>query len=374
MSSIRTSRRARALSYVLLAALVVPLSPWAVSAAHAQSGRAATLVDPEARNRTVLLFRVADETSEVLPELRVRMRKIATNSLQMAIDEVRGLECTEFSPTSPLVRRAASEGSLLPTQIETGPTDAREAVEIGCALGVDTVVLAGIRSWHMTQHPRRAEIILSGQAYDVKPNYDIEAGEAVEKPIEACAFGVIGASRNIPGYAASERQLAREALSDAAYKAAKVLSGATISEAAKPRPGAKKTHKKSRLMAYLLAIGVVAWIISESGGGGAAGPSADAFPPTPLPLQPEGTSTIRILWEAPTGTAFVLLRYQIQRRVDNGNWSYFGTGGASKNVDKSLTQYPDYGVSTGHSYQYRIRAVYTNSKFSFWVPFAGVTL
>ena len=359
MSSIRTSRWVRATNYIVLAALVASLSPLAVGPAQAQQAV-----------RTVLLFPVGDESASGLPEIR----KIATDSLQMAIDELRELECTEFARNSPLIRRAATEGRVLPTQVETGPTDPREAISIGFALDVDTVLMASIQSYRSTQAPRSVEVILAGQAYDVKPNYDVEAGEPVQRPTVAQAFGVVGVSSKLPGYTGTDRPLAREAIGDAAHRVAKVLSGATISEVAKPRPAPKKKSKTGRWIGYVAAVGLLAWAVSSLSGEDDARPGPDHIPPMPLPLQVEGVSTIRISWEPPTGTALQLLRYQIQRSVNGGAWSDFGPGGASRSVDRAETSYPDFDVATGNSYSYRIRAVYTDGRTSHWVPFAGITI
>ncbi|MBP8951019.1 MAG: fibronectin type III domain-containing protein [Armatimonadetes bacterium] len=359
MTAIRTSWWGRHISYALLATMVLGLTPLCAGTADAQG-----------RNRTVLLFSVSDESASGLPELR----KVATDSLQMAIDQLAQLECTEFSRTSPLVRRAAAEGRVLPTQLELGPSNPRDAVAIGHALNVDTVVLASIQSYRSTQQPRAVEVIISGQAYDVKPNYDEEAGDPVAKPQVAQAFGVVGTSRKLPGYQGSDRPLAREAIDEAAYRVARVLSGATISEVAKPTPKAAKKSSGTKILAYLAAVGLLAYLVSESGGDDATGPSPDAVPPTVLPLQVEGTDTIRLRWQEPTGTSFTVLRYQIQRRVNNGEWSFFGSGGSSADVSRTATEYPDFGVTTGNSYSYRMRVIYTNQKVSEWVMFQGITL
>lgn len=360
MSSIRKSRWVRATNYLVLAALVASLSPLAVGPAEARQHAV----------RAVLLFPVGDETGSDLAEIC----KIATNALQMAVDEVPELECTEFGRNSPLVRRAAAEGRVLPTQIETGPTDVREAISIGHALDLDTVVLASIQSYRSTRAPRSVEIILAGQAYDVKPNYDVEAGEPVLRPTVAQAFGVVGTSRKVPGYTGTDRPLAREALGDAAYRVAKVLGGATISEVAEPRPPVKKKAKTGRWLGYLAAVGLLAWAVSSLGGDDDTRPTAEHVPPTPLPLEVEGVAAIRIYWEPPTGTALQLLRYQIQRSVNQGPWSDFGMGGASRNVDRAETSYADFDVETGNSYRYRIRAVYTDGTPSHWVEFAGIAI
>ncbi len=359
MTLIRTRWYGRAISYALLAAMLLGVAPCTLSSAHAG-----------AKNRTVLLFAVADESSSGLPELQ----KIATDALQMSIDDLKGLECTDFSPTSPLVRRALAEGRVLATQLQTGPTSVPDAVELGYALNVETVVIASIQSYRSTQQPRSVEVIISGQAYDVAANYNEEVGEASSKPAVAQAFGVVGTSRKLPGYRGSDRPLAREAIGEAAYRVARVLSGATISDVAKPTPTPKKKHKNRKILTYVLAIAAIAWLVSESGGDDDAGPSADALPPVPQPLEPEGTDTIRVRWEAPSGTSFEVLRYQIQRRVDDGDWSFFGAGNASADVDRAARSFADFDVATGHSYAYRIRVFYTNSKFSQWAYFQGIAL
>ena len=320
--------------------------------------------------RTVLLFGVSDESSSGMP----RLDKITTDALQMAIDSVRGLECTEFSRTSPLVRRASAEGRVLPTQMETGPTNVADAIAVGQVLGVDTVVLASIQSYRSAQMPRSVEMILSGRAYDVAPNYDAEAGAPVDKPMVAQAFGVVGTSRTLPGYKGSDRPLAREAVDDAAYRVAKVLSGASISEVAKPKLAKKKKNKTAKMLAYLAALGLVAWLVSDSGGDGDGGPHADAVPPTPLPLQLEGTDTIRVRWEPPTGITVPVLRYRLQRSVNGGAWSYFGLGSSSANIPATSTEFPDSSVSAGNTYKYRISVIYQNSHVSRWVEFNGVSL
>jgi hypothetical protein len=359
MSALRKSRHGRALSYLLLVALVLPLAPWGAVSACAQ-----------VRPRSVLVFNVVDESSSGMADLR----KITTGSLQMAIDALPNTECTEFSASSPLVRRAESEGRLLQTEVANGPTNAREAVKIGYALNVDTVVVSSIQSYRSPQNPRSVEIILSGQVYDVKPNYDVEAGDPVEKPIVAQAFGVVGASRKLPGYGGSDRPLAREAAEDAAYRVAKVMGGASISSVSEPKPVAKKKSKLVSVLGVLAVTGLLAWAVSSGGGDSDTGPSAEAVPPTTLPLQVEGTDTIRVRWVAPTGTTFTVLRYQLQRSVNGGPFAFFGSGNSTNNISAGTSEWPDFDVSTGNSYAYRIRVIYTNQKYSAWQNFAAVGL
>jgi len=361
MSSIRKCRRGRMLCYVLVGAMLLPLLPCVAPAAQAQE-----------RGRTILLFPVTDETSSDLPELR----KLATDAVQMAVDAVEGLECSEFSRTSPLVRRAVLEGRVLPTQVEAGPTGPRDAVSIGYQLGVDTVLLTSVQSYLSTTEPRSVEVILSGQAYDVKENYDAEAGEArrEESIAPVHAFGVVGTSRRIPGYEGSDRLLAREALSDAAYRVAKVLNGASISEVSQPKPEPRRESRTTKWLAVAAVVGLLVWAVSSMGKNDDTGPSVDALPPTPEPLQVVGSNTIVIRWDPPTGTSLELARYELQRSVNGGSWAAFGSGGESKNIPANQVRYSDYDVSSDNSYRYRIRSIYTNSTYSVWVEFAGVTI
>jgi len=338
--------------------MALPMTPWAAAAAGTTD-----------QVRTVLLFQVGDESSGAMPELR----RAATEALQMAIDTGEGTECTEFSRTSPLVRRAASEGRILPTQVEAGVASPRDAINIGHQLGVDTVVIASIQSYRSTQAPRSVEIILAGQAYDVAPNYDTEAGEPVDRPTVAQAFGVTGMSRPLPGYRGSDRPLAREAIDDAAYRVAKVLNGASISEVAKPKPAVKERSKLLKWVAIAALVGGLAWAVSSIGGDGGSGGSANVPAPTPLPLQPEGTDTIRIRWNAPTGYSAPVLQYQLQRSVNGGTWAYFGTGTLSDNI-RETTEFADFDVRSGSTYAYRIRVIYRDSKISAWKDFAGISL
>ncbi len=356
MSSFRRIRRARGLTYLLLVAMLAPLLPAMLPPARAAE-----------QTRAILLFPVTDESASGVSELR----KVATDALQMAIGALKSMECTEFSRSSPMVRRAVAEGRVLQTQVESTVTDPREAIRIGHALNLETVVMASVQSYRSTEEPRSVELILAGQAYDVKPNYNEQAGEAVQKPVAAQAFGVVGTSRKLPGYKGPDRPLWREAVDDAAYRVAQVLNGASMSEVSVPRPS-KKGSSIAKWIAIGAAVGLLAWAIGSSGGKGTSGASPDAVPPTPLPLQLEGTTTIQISWTPPTGTSYTILQYQLQRSVDGGPYSYFGTGGQTQSLAATTTQYPDFGVTSGHSYSYRIRVFYTNSKFSEWAYFAGV--
>ena len=82
------------------------------------------------------------------------------------------------------------------------------------------------------------------------------------------------------------------------------------------------------------------------------------------------SNAIRLFWQAPVPTELTLLRYQIKRSINNGAWHYIDQG----NADASRTSWPDFDVTAGNSYQYRIRAVYTNQAVSDpWSVFNRIT-
>lgn len=356
MSSFRCSSFVHALGVLLVFALCTML---VLSNAHS--------VSANDQVRRVLLFNVVDESSSGMSGLG----KMASDAMQIAIDEPVKMECTEFSRTSPMVRRASEEGRILPTQIESGPLSPQDAILIGQQIGVDTVVIASVQSYKTLPSPRSVEVIIAGQAYDITPNFSVETGDVVAKPVVAQAFGVVGSSRKVPAYTGSDRPLAREALDDAAYRVAKVLGGATISEVAKPKQLEKKSRSSWKWIVIAAVVGGAVWALTSSNDddGGTVG----AIPPTPLPIQVEGTDTIRLSWNEPTGTTIPVLQYQLQRKVNDGSWEYFGTGSSSDNV-RGTTTYPDFDVSSGNTYKYQIRAVYEDLSTSIWVEFGGVSL
>ncbi len=351
MTSIRTHKWTRYISALLVLTFVAVLYPTSVSAAD--------VADPPAK---VLLFPVSDNSGSDVRALG----RMASGILQLAIDGVAGLECTDFSPTSAIVRRARNEGRILPVQVEAGTSDPMQAVRIGHALLMDKVIIAQVESIRTSNSPRLVETVLSGCMYDVRDNYDVEADEPVASPVVERAFGVVGASRTRANYKGSERLLVREALQDGAYKVSQILSGKSVAEidAARAKPERKKSAWRG--LGWLLGVGLLVALVAGTGGDG-GGPSPAAAPPIPDRVEVEANA-IRLYWTPPSGTSLTLLRYHIERSRNSQPWQRIDGGAA----DAGRTSWPDFDVETSNTYQYRIRALYTNSAYSEWRVFTAV--
>ncbi|MEI6500037.1 MAG: hypothetical protein WCP21_03310, partial [Armatimonadota bacterium] len=75
----------------------------------------------------------------------------------------------------------------------------------------------------------------------------------------------------------------------------------------------------------------------------------------------ENQGAITLTWLEPTGTTLTVLRYQIDRAIDGAAFQRVGSG----ILPAGTTSYNDYDTSSGrHTYQYRLRAVYTNNTVS----------
>lgn len=73
----------------------------------------------------------------------------------------------------------------------------------------------------------------------------------------------------------------------------------------------------------------------------------------------------------PPNSTLTVSGYDIQRSTDNGaSWSV--VPGSEGNVLADDTSFADFSVQEGVSYQYRIRAQYTNAGPSAWVEFESV--
>ena len=354
MFLIRSHRLSARVAVFLAVAMLVAIVPW--SARPAAAG-----VTPPT---TVLLFPAADisggEVVDVpdLPEL-------TTNRLQAALDEVEELAVTEFSPFSPVVRRAVKESRLLPIHMDAGVGDVVGAIEVGHTLGMDTVLLATVKSVDVQMPPRRISVTLEGQHYDVGRNYDELAAQPVADPRPEMSFGVIGTSRDRARYTGSDRPLVREALADAVDKFVRVLCGTPVSQITAENLQVRKSSRW-KWLGPLILIGAVALIISNSGGDGGAIPAAAT---APRPDQIEmSVNAIRLYWQPPPLTQLDLLRYQIQRSVNNSIWQFIDGGMCGK----YSTSFGDFDVAPENTYKYRIRAVYTSGDSSAWVTFDTV--
>ena len=89
----------RAVSGLVIVALILPLVPWSIRPCEAQGDYV----------QRVLLFTVVDNTDAGIKDLG----RLATNKLQVALNDFDEIVCTEFDRTSPIVQRAISEGQYI---------------------------------------------------------------------------------------------------------------------------------------------------------------------------------------------------------------------------------------------------------------------
>ncbi len=350
MTLIRSHRLAGPIAVFLTIATIVTIVPWPVAPVQAAE-----------RTTTVLLFPAVDESGSEIPDLA----EMTTNKLQIAMAGVEGIEVTEFHPSSPLVRRAESEGRLLATHMQAGVSNLPAAIEVGHILGMDGIVLATVKSVDVHNSARYLTVTLKGQYFKVGPNYDPASGQASRALQPERSFTVVGASRTRANYTGSDRPLVREALDDAASKFAQVMAGTPAGELT-AKPIHSKKESKWKWLGPLLVLGVAAFIIGSSGGGD-SGPAAGAAPPIPDHLTVEDYGII-LYWDPPPPTDLTLVSYQIQRSTNGGPYANVNVGICGI----GCTQWTDFDVAAGNNYRYRIRAIYSSSQVSEWRQFEAV--
>ncbi len=350
MTLIRSHRLAGPIAVLLIIATIVAVVPWPVAPVQAAEGIT-----------TVLLFPAVDESGSEIANLA----KTVTNRLLIALANVEGLEVTEFDRSSPLVRRAQSEGRLLTTHLQAGVSDLPAAIEVGHILGMDGILLATVKSVDVHNSVRYLTVTLKGEYFKVEPNYDAATGQASRMLQPENSFTVVGASRPRANYTGSDRPLIHEALNDAAAKFAQVMAGTPAGELT-GKPTQPKRESKWKWLGPLLLLGVAAVIIGNSGGAD-GGPAAGAAPPIPDHLTVEEYGII-LYWDPPPPTSLILSGYQIQRSV-NGSPYMNVTGGS---CGTACTQWTDFDVAAGNTYRYRIRAIYTSNEASEWREFNAV--
>lgn len=340
MHAIRSHRSTRITAWFLSICVIGTLIP--ITTANA------------AQSQSVLLFPVIDESDSGLKSLAGNV----TDELQLALDSTPVFACTQFSPHSPLVRRAVAEGRIRQVDVEAAATASPSlAIFMGNALGFDQVVLGSVQSFTVQEEPRQAKVIVSGQAYDVDANVDETTEEVIEEPVVLRAFGVSGTSEEKAGYKGSIAPLTSEAIRSAAYKAAMTLAGSPVTEA----PKEKEEADSWKWIMYALALGLLVVGISNAGDDDDPEPGL-AEQPEPvrnLTLQQLQTN-IRVRWDPPTTTTLERLQYQIWRQVDGQGFSLL-----DGRVDPDATFYTDAQTLEGtHTYQYRVRVIYTNTDVS----------
>ncbi|NLO74743.1 MAG: fibronectin type III domain-containing protein [candidate division WS1 bacterium] len=351
MTQIRRSKTWRRLAWLLTLAVAATLMPvWAVPPAAAE-------IYPE-DVRHFLVMPAVDQTGSGLDYLS----KMLTGELVLAIASVKGLAALEFEPNNPSIRRAVSEGRVLPVQVEAGVTTPSAAIQLAQALGLEAVVLTTIENAAWSEHPRQVKLIVSGAVYPVEGNYDAQAREVTATPQTERTFKVVGASPSLAGYTGPDRPLYRDALRDAARQIAGVFVGLTPVSTGDARPTRRSDYS---WLAYVVGVGLLALLISNTKSSSKA--PGGVLAPVPVRLQVESNG-IRLVWQPPPPSDLTVFGYQIQRSFNGGPWQYIDQG----QVTASMTQFFDQNLVSGE-YRYRIAAVYTNQAVSPFINFVGVS-
>ncbi len=345
MTVIRRSKLWRTLSWLLVLAFAGTLTPVVVGPAQAQ----------EAGPRTILVLPVADQSGRG----DTRIARWIGNELVLGISGQEGLAGLEFNANSPLVRRAVSEGRVLPAQVETPPQTPTAAVAVGRALGVDAVLQMAVDTLVVTEYPKQAKISLSGELYSVAANYNFQTGEAAATPTAERTFRATGDSELVTRYDGSDQPLIRQAIQRATAQVAAAVAG----DETAPQVAAPARKSKTSWVGIALGLGLLALLVSGLDKDEPA--PAGAAPPVPVSLTIQ-TGGIQLVWQAPAPGGLTLLRYQIQRSVDGQPFQFIDGG----MVGAAQTSFFDTDVSTTerHVYRYRIAAVYTTQAVS---PFAS---
>ena len=348
MTVILRSRLWRTLSWLLVAAFVTMLVPVTAGPARAQ----------EEGPRTILVLPVADQSGRG----DRRLSKWVSDDLVLAITGMKGLAGVDFSGTSPLVRRAISEGRVLPAQVETPPQTPSAAVAVAHALGMDAVLQVTIESLVITEYPKQAKISLGGELYSVGANYNTQTGEAAATPTAERSFKAVGASRLVTQYTGSDQPLIKEAVREAITQAARSVAG---EEPTAQKAASSRKHGVSTWVGAILVLGLLALVVSGAQNDNNA--PAGAFAPRPVSLVVQAGG-IQLNWLAPPPGGLTLLRYQIQRSV-HGQPFQFIDGGL---VGAGETSFFDGNVVPGEQYRYRIAAVYTTQGVSNFANFTQI--
>lgn len=354
MTAIRSSKLIGPVSITMTVMMVALLLPVGL----------VTGASAEGQSQLLVIFPVLDTSDGDFANAARQM----TDYLQIAIDEIPGMRATEFSRTSPVVRRAVKEGQVRSIDVETKVADPVTALKIGYALGADAVCLATITSITVSDNPRQISVLLAGQLYKVQENIDLASGQVVEELVMSNSFGVSGQSMERANYRGADSILLSQAIRSAASKAAQVLAGAPATTTVGPA-GKKKASKAWKWFIAGLLIAGLAMAANSGTSHSTGGPAPDALAPSPPLRVTMEPSTIRLEWQAPQGTSLTVLRYQIQRSTDGGTTWSFIDGGV---VGATDTSFGDYHVVDGVTYRYRIRTLYTTTGPSPWVNFTEV--
>lgn len=348
MTAIRSSRVVGPISICLAAMMMLVLIPPTSVMPSAEAAQQSRLV----------LFPVLDESGSDYEDVARR----ATDYFQMALNEVEEFQVMEFSRTSPSVLRAVEEGRIRAVDLEIEVSDPVIAIELGFALDADEVCLITIQSVETREDPVQVEVLVNGQVFNVAENVDPETMHVVERPRPSNTFGVAGKSRVRDGYDAATAPLLREALRDAATRAAEVLSGkpAVVVD--------EEPRERTRLdWGWIAAAALIAGLVlvTDTSRDRPEAPPTGAVAPTPEPLRGDG-SAITLHWRAPQ-TDLTLLGYDLRRSTDGGRtWNAVPGSDTLRAQD---TRFDDFNVQEGVGYRYKIRAKYAETAPSHWALF-----
>jgi hypothetical protein len=350
MTVIRRSRLWRTLTWLLVLAFLGTVTPFVVAPVRADP------VPP----RTILVLPVSNQSGQGDPHLAGWV----SDELVLGLTGKPGLAGVDYTATDPVVRRAISEGHVLPAQIETPPQTPADAVALGHALQVDAVLQVTIDSLVLTEYPKQAKVSLSGGLYSVAANFNAQTGEATATPTAERSFKVVGASAPVAQYSGADGPLIREAIRGAVAQICAAVAGE------QPGPARVKSHHSNAWIAVVLAIGLLGVLIANTHNSSHA--PAGAFPPVPVSQNVEAGG-IQLTWNPPAAGGLTLLKYEIKRQIDGQPAQFIDNGlvGAGQtthfdNVSTILTP----GT---HRLSYQIAAVYTNQAVSPFATFSTVS-
>ncbi|MFQ6131623.1 MAG: fibronectin type III domain-containing protein [Armatimonadota bacterium] len=343
MSRIRNSRATGPLVVLLATALLAPL----VTPVLAQGGAAAGAVH-------ILVFPLEDESSAPRD-----MSDMATRCLARALDDTEKYTVEVFSRHSPTARRKVDEGVLGSEDI-VPPYGPRTAVNIGRAFDADEVLLGTVVDRQMDEATNVVAVTITGRTFVVAANVEPTTGTPLEQITADRSFGVTGSSRERRIFGGDPSLLDKEACDDAGAKIAEVLAGEKPPEPEPVVPKKKGFWQKWGWVVAVLGVGII--VAAAQGNDRRA-----QAPPAPRNLVWSKTVTDEIVlqWDPPLNPPGTVLRYRIDRSLNNAAWQRIDggvvLGGATDFTDTAAPGFPPGTV------KYRIRAEYAGGGVSAFV-------
>ena len=354
MTRIRASRSTGVVAYALITALMLP-SMTAALAQPLSTGAPAPGPITSQATLSMLVFPLRDETG-----VGEDLGRIATQELARALEQTGGFDAQVFAMNSPSATRHVEEG-VLRTEDITPPYEPSSAVTVGYALGVEIVLVGSIIERKLDRDKNVVSLTISVTTYEVAANVDAETGttKAELKPYRPL-FAATGTSveRKIP-HRGPITDLDTEAAAAAAKKAAAHVSG----EAPAPTKPKKRKFLDRWGAAALIVLAVAGFALAA--GGGDERPAADATPPPTNLATTLQTGGVRLSWSPPANPPRSIMRYHVQRRLNNGP-QHDISGGL---LEPWQLWVIDFDVSAGDRLEYFIRVEYQGNVNSPYVSF-----